>query len=141
MGRVMALDLGKIRIGIALSDIMGIIASGYQTFERTQDEQKDMLSLASLAKEKDCATIVIGLPLNMDGSIGASAKASYEFGEKLQAYTDANIAYWDERLTTASAQRSLLAADVRRDKRKKIIDKVAATIILQSYLDKLGNKI
>jgi len=137
----MALDLGKIRIGIALSDIMGIIASGYQTFERTQDEQKDMLSLASLAKEKDCATIVIGLPLNMDGSIGASAKASYEFGEKLQAYTNAKIAYWDERLTTASAERSLLAADVRREKRKKIIDKVAATIILQSYLDKLGNKI
>ncbi len=141
MGRVMALDLGKIRIGIALSDIMGIIASGYQTFERTQDEQKDMLSLASLAKEKDCATIVIGLPLNMDGSIGASAKASYEFGEKLQAYTNAKIAYWDERLTTASAERALLAADVKREKRKKIIDKVAATIILQSYLDKLGNKI
>jgi len=141
MSRVMSLDLGKVRIGIALSDIMGIIASGYQTFERTQDEQKDMLSLASLAKEKDCATIVIGLPLNMDGSIGASAKASYEFGEKLQAYTNAKIAYWDERLTTASAERSLLAADVRREKRKKIIDKVAATIILQSYLDKLGNKI
>jgi len=137
----MALDLGKVRIGIAISDIMGIIASGYQTFERTGDEQKDMQNLAQLAKEKECATIVIGLPLNMDGSIGPSALASQEFGKKLKAYTDITIAYWDERLSTVSAERALLSADMRRDKRKKIIDKVAASIILQSYLDMRGNKI
>lgn len=141
MGRVMALDLGKVRIGIALSDIMGIIASGYQTFERTQDEQKDILSILEIAEEKKCNTIVIGLPLNMDGTIGANAKASREFGEKMQSQTKSKVDYWDERLSTVSAQRSLIAADVRRDKRKKLVDKVAATIILQSYLDRQGNKL
>lgn len=137
----MALDMGKVRIGIAQSDIMGIIASGYETFVRSQDEDKDILYIASLAKERDCSTIVIGLPLNMDGSSGDGADAAKNFGEKLSKHTNAHIAYWDERLSTVSAERSLIAADVRRKDRRRVIDKVAATIILQSYLDWQGNKL
>jgi putative Holliday junction resolvase len=140
MGRVMALDLGNVRIGIALSDIMGIIASGYETFIRSQNPERDMLALADLAKERNCTTIVIGLPKNMDGTIGEQAKATQAFGEKLKEHTEAKVTFWDERLSTVSAERSLIAADVKRKDRKKVIDKVAATIILQSYLDCRGNK-
>lgn len=136
--RKVALDIGDVRIGIATSDPMGIIAGGYETFIRTKNIDKDMEYLSILIKEKQCDTVVVGLPLNMDGSEGDRARIIREFAEKLKNYTDADIVYHDERLSTVSAEKTLIESGMRREKRKKVIDKVAATIILQGYLDKIN---
>ncbi len=133
--RKMSLDLGDRRIGIALSDLMGIIASGYETYTRCGNAQKDLDYIVSLIKEKQVDTVVLGLPVNMDGTEGERALLSREFGEKLKALVDVKVDFLDERLTTVSAERLLISADVRREKRKTVIDKIAATIILQDYLD------
>lgn len=133
--RKIAVDLGDVRIGLAKSDIMGIIASGSETYIR-KNEEDDLNYIANFAKSAEADTIVIGLPVNMDGTEGERAKLSRDFGEKLKDLTDAKIVFEDERLTSKSAERMLISADVRRDKRKKVIDKIAAAIILQSYLDK-----
>ncbi len=133
--RKMALDLGDRRIGIAFSDVMGIIASGYETFTRTNDSEKDMDYIVSLIKEKQVDTVVLGLPINMDGTFGPRAQLSKDYGEKLKSRINVKVDYLDERLTTVSAEKLLISADVRRDKRKTVIDKIAATIILQDYLD------
>ena len=134
--RVMALDLGDARTGIAFSDPMMIIANGYETYKRVSEEQ-DLDYVCKLVKEKEVGIIVIGLPINMDGTRGERVEKSQNFGNKLkELLPNIKVEYIDERLTTVSAERVLLDADVRRDKRKKVIDKIAATIILQSYLDK-----
>lgn len=135
--RVMALDLGDSRIGIAFSDPMMIIANGYETFARKKTEY-DYQYITNLVKEKEVGIVVIGLPINMDGTFGERVEKSKAFGEKLKTMLPANIKidYMDERLTTISAERMLIDADVSREKRKTVIDKIAATIILQSYLDK-----
>ncbi|NLL56129.1 MAG: Holliday junction resolvase RuvX [Clostridiales bacterium] len=135
--RKIALDIGDVRIGIATSDPMGIIASGYQTYTRTKDHQKDLLYFAQLVKESNCDTIVIGLPINMDGSEGERVRIVKEFGENLKKYTDAKVVYQDERWSTVSAEKMLIESGMRREKRKNVVDKVAATIILQSYLNKI----
>ena len=133
--RKIAVDLGDVRIGLAQSDIMGIIASGSETYNRVGGEE-DILYIANFAKKAEADTIVIGMPVNMDGTEGERAQLSRDFGEKLKQYVDCKIVFEDERLTSKSAERMLISADVRRDKRKKVIDKIAAAIILQSYLDK-----
>jgi len=134
--RKMSLDLGDRRIGVAFSDPLGIIANGYETYTRINPE-KDFAHIINLVKEKEVDTVVIGLPINMDGSMGERVDISKVFGNKLTGMIpNVKIVYMDERLSTASAERMLIEADVRRDKRKTVIDKVAATIILQSYLDK-----
>ncbi|MBQ8749820.1 MAG: Holliday junction resolvase RuvX [Clostridia bacterium] len=135
--RVMALDLGDSRIGIALSDPMKIIANGYETYTRIKDE-RDFTHIVNIVKEKEVEIVVIGLPINMDGTMGERVEKSKVFGEKLKPLLPENVKidYIDERLTTVSAEKMLIDADVRRDKRKTVIDKIAATIILQSYLDK-----
>ncbi len=138
--RKIALDVGDVRIGIATSDIMGVIAGGYQTYVRTKSINKDMQYLAKLIKEKECDTVVVGLPINMDGSHGERVDKVKEFAEKLRKFTDVEIVFQDERLSTVSAEKMLIASGVRREKRKNIIDKVAATIILQSYLDKINTR-
>lgn len=135
--RKIAVDLGDVRIGLASSDIMGIIASGSETYYRKGGEI-DLDYVAQFAKEKQADTIVIGLPINMDGTEGERAQISREFGEALKSKTDCTIVYVDERLTSKSAERLLISADMRREKRKTVIDKVAAAIILQSYLDKIN---
>lgn len=133
--RKMSLDLGDRRIGIALSDPMGIIASGYETYIRQSDEDAVQYVL-NLAKTKEVDTIVIGLPINMDGTHGERVEKSKAFGNRLNEVNPSiKIAYIDERLTTVSAERMLIDANMRREKRKTVIDKVAATIILQTYLD------
>ncbi len=132
--RKMALDYGEVRIGIAFSDLLNIIANAYETYTRV-GEEKDIEYLTKLAKEKEVDTIVIGLPINMDGSEGERALATRAFGEKLKEFSKLNIKYLDERLTSVSAERLLIEADMRREKRKQVIDKVSATIILQNYLD------
>lgn len=135
MNRVMALDLGDARIGIAMSDLMKIIANGYETYNRTKNLQKDLEYISGLVKPNLVDTIVMGLPINMDGTQGERVEITKAFAEELAKYTDAKIVFQDERLSTVSAERVLLDADVRRDKRKTVIDKIAATIILQHYLD------
>ena len=136
--RKMALDVGTVRIGIATSDPMGIIASGYETYTRTGDSEKDMTYIANLAKEKGCDTFVIGLPLNMDGTEGEKVKEIRAFADELSKYSPLKICFQDERWSTVSAEKALLESSMRRDKRKKVIDKVAATIILQTYLDRIN---
>jgi len=132
--RKMALDYGEVRIGIAFSDMLNIIANGYETYTR-KELQTDIEYLANLAKEKEVDTIVIGLPINMDGTEGERALATRTFGDLLNKRTNLPIKYLDERLTSVSAERMLIEADMRREKRKQVIDKISATIILQNYLD------
>ncbi len=134
--RKIALDVGTVRIGIATSDPMGIIASGYETFVRTKDFEDDLRRIAGLAQEKQADTFVVGLPLNMDGTEGEKVAEIRAFAEALSRYTDLKIVFQDERLSTVSAEKALIESGMRREKRKKVIDKVAATIILQSYLDR-----
>ncbi len=131
----MALDVGDVRIGIAMSDMLGIIANGYETYIRKKNES-DFVYLSELIKNNGIGTVVIGLPVNMSGDEGNRAKIVRDFAAELQKRVDIPIVFQDERLSTVSAERILLEADVSRNKRKTVIDKIAATIILQSYLDK-----
>lgn len=133
--RKAALDIGDVRIGIATSDMLGIIASGYETYTRKGGEQ-DFRYIAAFCKDKQVDAVVIGLPINMDGTEGDRAISMREFAKTLANYIDIKIVFQDERLTTVQAERMLIQGGVRRDKRKQVIDKVAATIILQSYLDR-----
>ena len=133
--RKMCLDLGDVRIGVAFSDPLGIIANGFETYTRV-DEEKDFDHILKLIKDWSVDTVVLGLPINMDGTEGPRVEVTRQFGDKLQAMTTAKVVYMDERLSSMSAEKLLIEADVRREKRKQVIDKIAATIILQSYLDK-----
>ena len=137
--RKLALDLGDARIGVAQSDLMGIIANGLETINRT-NLQNDLNHIVQLVKQNQVDTVILGLPINMDGTKGERVDKTYEFAEQLKQVLPSNIKidFIDERLTTVSAEKVLLQADVRRDKRKTVIDKMAATIILQSYLDKIN---
>ena len=132
--RKMALDYGEVRIGIAFSDMLNIIANGYETYTR-KDLETDLNYLSKLCKEKEVDTIVFGLPINMDGTEGERVVATREFAEKLKEKTNLTIKFLDERLTSVSAEKLLIEADIRREKRKQVIDKISATIILQNYLD------
>lgn len=136
MNRAMALDLGDRRVGIAMSDLMKMIANGYETYYRSGDETRDIEYIKRLVVDNNVDEVVIGLPINMDGTEGVRVEKSREFGQKLGEIIDAKIFFEDERLTTVSAERVLIEGDVRRDKRKTVIDMVAATIILQAFLDK-----
>ena len=134
--RIMALDVGSKRIGVALSDPLKITAQGLQTFQRTTLEE-DIKGLWQLIDEHEVTQLVVGLPKNMDGSIGFKAEEVQQFIADLTAERKIEVIWIDERLTTVSAERVLLEADVSRAKRKKVIDKMAAVVILQSYLDRL----
>lgn len=134
--RKMGLDVGTVRIGIAFSDPIGIMASGHETYRVTGDESKDFGHISELARDMRCDGIVIGLPLNMDGTFGPKAKEIKEFADALAKYTDLPVEFQDERMTTALAERELISQSVRRRKRREVVDRTAATIILQTYLDK-----
>ena len=139
MLRILAFDVGEKRIGVAVSDPLGITAQGIETYHRTDDLEQDVAHLIKLANGYKPVKIVFGLPRNMDGSYGFQAQITREFAEAVLAKWDGDHAFQDERLTTASARRVLIEADVSRDKRKQVIDKVAAVVILQGYLDAHGN--
>ena len=128
------LDVGDKRIGIAISDMLCMIASARESYVR-KDEDTDLKYFAELAKAEGADAFVVGLPKNMDGTEGPRAVLTREFGDKLQSASGIKVIYQDERLSTVAAERMLISADVRRDKRKKVIDKVAAAIILQNFLD------
>ena len=136
MKRKIALDVGDVRIGVAVSDLLGITANPRETYVRKKgDTNADIAYFCEDAKREEADAFVLGLPKNMDGTEGDRAVVTRQFGDILQEASGLPVLYQDERLTTVSAERMLIDADVRREKRKKVIDKVAATIILQSYLD------
>lgn len=128
------LDVGDKRIGIAVSDMLCMIASARESYVR-KEEDTDLKYFAELAEAEGADAFVLGLPKNMDGTEGPRAVLTREFGDKLQSASGIKVIYQDERLSTVAAERMLISADVRRDKRKKVIDKVAAAIILQNFLD------
>lgn len=134
--RKLALDIGDVRIGVAISDLLNITANPRETYIRKNNEE-DIRYFSDYAMREQCDTIVIGLPINMDGTHGPMVEKIKLFGCELEKTSGIKVAYQDERLTTVSAEKTLISANVRREKRKQVIDKVAATIILQSYLEKL----
>lgn len=137
--KILGLDVGSKTVGIAISDLMGWTAQGLDTL-RINEEQDDLGidQLVKIIKDNQVETVVIGLPKNMNNSIGFRGEASIKYKEKLQeSIPSIDIVMWDERLSTMAAERSLLEADVSRQKRKKVIDKMAAVFILQGYLDSI----
>ena len=138
--RIIALDIGDVRIGVAVSDFMRIIANPRETYIR-KNEDADIEYFIQLAKKEEADTFVVCLPINMDGTECPRVELCRAFGEKLREKSGLKVEYQDERLTTVTAERMLIKADVRREKRKQVIDKVAATIILESYLNRMSFKI
>jgi len=134
---LLGLDVGTKTIGIAVSDISGIIASARETIFRSKFRE-DAAALLAIAAKLDACAIVVGLPLNMDGTEGPRAQSTRTFVRNLAALTPLPIIYWDERLSTAAAERVLLAADASRKRRAEVIDKAAAAYILQGALDRLA---
>lgn len=132
----MALDVGSRTIGIACSDALLMTAQGIETIRRTSLEN-DFNRLRELISEYEVHELVVGMPKNMNGTKGDRAEKTEEFVEKMKAVIDLPVTFWDERLSTVMAERQLIAADVSRKKRKGVIDKMAAVIILQGYLDRL----
>lgn len=134
-GRSLGLDVGDVRVGVARSDPMGIVASPHSVFERGSDEE-DAAAVEALLNETEAVRIVIGMPLNQYGEVGDQAKKVEAFVENLRQRLEIEIVTIDERFTTAIADQALRAASVRGKKRKKLIDKIAAQQILQTYLDR-----
>ena len=138
--RILGLDLGEKRIGVAVSDELLMTAQGLCVIA-SKGTVKDLEQVADLIRNQAVSTIVLGLPRNMDGSIGPMAEKVREFGRLLQEQNSTiPVEYWDERLTTAGAQRMLIGADISRVKRRQVVDKIAAVLILQGYLDCRSNR-
>ena len=135
--RILALDHGTRRIGVALSDEMKIIASPLE-YVPADPFDKVVERLEQIIREKEVELILIGMPRNMDGTYGPAAQKVKEFIANVQQHITTPLKTWDERLTSAQANRVLLQGNVRRDKRKQNVDKMAAAILLQSYLDSVG---
>ena len=134
--RLIGIDVGTKTLGLALSDVGRSIASGLETIRRSKFKA-DAARLLALAAEHDVGGLVLGLPLNMDGTMGPRAQGTRAFQRNLALLTDLPMLLWDERLTTAEAERLLIAGDASRRRRAEVIDKLAATIILQSALDRM----
>ena len=134
--RIMALDVGSRTIGIACSDALLMTAQGIETIRRTSLEN-DFNRLRELISEYEVHELVVGMPKNMNGTKGDRAEKTEEFVEKMKAVIDLPVTFWDERLSTVMAERQLIAADVSRKKRKGVIDKMAAVVILKGYLYRL----
>jgi putative Holliday junction resolvase len=132
--RAMGIDYGDVRIGIAVSDLMGWTAQGVETIHR-KNEEADIGRIGELIREYDVDTIVLGFPKNMNNTIGPRGELSMEFAEILKEKFGLPVVLWDERLSTMAAERMLVSADVSRKKRKQVVDKMAAALILQNYLD------
>lgn len=135
--RIMGLDLGSKTVGVAISDPLLITAQGIEIIRR-RDENKLRQTLArieALIEEYEVDRIVLGLPKNMNDTLGERAQLSLEFKEKLERRTGLSVVMWDERLTTVAADRAMMEAGIRRENRKDYVDKIAACLILQGYLD------
>ena len=135
-GKLVGLDLGTKTIGVAVSDGMRYTATPLETIARTKFTA-DAARLLELVAENAAVGLVLGLPLNMDGSEGPRAQSTRAFARNLAQKTDLPILFWDERLSTSAVTRMLIEADTRRDKRAEVVDKLAASYILQGFLDRL----
>lgn len=132
--RIMGLDVGTKRIGVAVSDETGTLAQGRCVVLRTSDN-KALAELGRMIKEFAASLVVVGLPLNMNGTKGERAADAEKLGKKISESIGVEVVFWDERLSTKEVEDILIASSVRRDKRKGLLDKMAAQVILQSYLD------
>ena len=138
--RYLGLDLGSRTLGVSISDATGFIASSLTTIRHNEEYDKLLDEVVNLVNENKIDAIVLGFPKNMNNTIGPKGELSIEFKEKLESRLDIPIYLQDERLTTKSATDTLIQGNVRRKDRKKVVDSLAATIILQSFLDKEGRK-
>jgi putative Holliday junction resolvase len=134
VGRILALDVGKKRIGLALSDPMGITAQGLPTLYRTTIRE-DLAALDELVRSREVKLLLVGHPLNMSGTEGRQAVYTKEFAERLRERTDVGIRYWDERLTSVEAGRVLRSSGISIEKRAKAVDQLSAVLLLESFLD------
>lgn len=135
--RILALDPGTKRIGVALSDELGWTAQPLETFERKSPEA-DAAHIKELVRRHDVREIVIGMPVHLSGRVGLAAQSAQQFLEMIQAAVGVPVVAWDERLTTKAAEQLLIEADVSRKKRKGAVDRVAAALLLKSYLEHLS---
>jgi putative Holliday junction resolvase len=136
MTRILALDLGKKRIGLAISDQLGVTAQGLRTIERT-NKRADLAALEAVAREWKAGLILLGNPKNMGGGEGRQSAWVRDFAEALQEHTGLPVEFWDERLTTVEANRVLRSSGISIRKRAAAVDRLSAVILLQSYLDSL----
>ncbi len=138
--RTMGLDYGSKTVGVAVSDPMGITAQGIEIIRREKENhmRSTLRRIHEIVNEYEVGTIVVGNPKNMNGTSGERAEAAKAFAETLKQRTDLPVVLWDERLTTVEAEKTMMAAGVRREDRKKYVDKIAAVLILQGYLDANG---
>jgi putative holliday junction resolvase len=137
--RILALDVGSKRIGVAVSDELGWTAQGLETLI-CRGEESDLKRIHELATDYHVDEIVVGMPYNMNGTEGPQAQRARAFMARISSIVDVPVIEWDERLSTVAAERTLLEADMSRAKRRKVIDKLAAVIILQGYLDSRQHK-
>lgn len=138
--RIMALDVGEKRIGVAISDELMLTAQGLCVIH-SRGTVKDLEQIAQLIKEHQVTHLLLGLPRNMNGTYGPMAEKVREFGRRIvEKHPEIPIDYWDERLTTTAAQRVLVDADMSRSRRRQVVDKVAAGLILQNYMDSIAGK-
>jgi putative Holliday junction resolvase len=133
--RALGIDLGSKRIGVALSDSAGTMATPYEVVARSGDRHRDHRRIAALAEEAGAECLVVGLPLSLDGSDGPAARAARTEATELAAATGLAVEMWDERLTTVTADRDLKALGLDAPARRKVVDKVAASVLLQAWLD------
>lgn len=135
MKRTLALDVGDKRIGVAVSDALGITAQGLETYWRSGSTKRDVAYIVELLQRYAPCRLLLGMPKNMNGTIGEQGEKVQRFAEAIQKEWEGELVFYDERLTTMAARRVLLEADVSRGKQKKVVDKLAAVLILQSYMD------
>lgn len=140
--RIIGLDYGTKTVGVAISDSLGITAQGIETIVRKEENKlrKTYARIEALIEEYQIEEVVVGLPKNMNNTLGERAEACKEFAENIERRTGLSVIMWDERLTTVSANQVLMESGVRRENRKAVIDKIAAVFILQGYLDYKANQ-
>ena len=138
--RVMGLDYGSKTVGVAISDALLVTAQGIETIERKEENKlrRTLARIEELVKEYEVDRIVLGFPKNMNNTLGERAQKTLEFQAMLERRTRLPVTLWDERLTTVEAERTLIESGVRREERKKFVDKIAAVFILQGYLDSIS---
>lgn len=140
--RVMGLDFGSKTVGVAVSDSLHITAQGLEIIRREQENKlrRTLARIEELIKEYDVGEIVLGYPKNMNNTIGERGEKTEEFKKMVERRTGLPVVLWDERLTTVAADRTMMEAGIRREERKKYVDRIAATFILQGYLDACKNR-
>ena len=140
--RIMGLDFGSKTVGVAISDSLLVTAQGVEIIRRKEENKlrQTLARIEELILEYEVREIVLGCPKNMNGTEGVRVELTEEFKDKLERRTGLPVIMWDERLTTVAADRAMIEAGVRRENRKEYVDKIAATLILQGYLDRRGNE-